>query len=351
VTSFADEIPVTKEWSKVHVIDSVRRIVSRTSNRLFVGLPLCRDPEYRNLNIEFTVDVFVAARFINRFPDVMKPLMAHVFTNVPGKIDKAVKLLRPLIQGRLDKQAEYGSDWPGKPSDVISWLIDAAPPDKRNVHDLTLRVLLINLGAIHTTSQAMTAALHYIAAYGEYVAPLREEIESVVKEEGWTKSALGKMRKLDSFLKEAQRMVGISGVTMTRTVLKDFTFSDGTTLPAGTTVSAAAYSTHTDENNYLDAAEFQGFRFAEMRDSGDGQALKHHMVTPNHDYIAFGHGRHACPGRFFAVNELKAMFAHILTTYDVKFEDDRTSPPPPIWFGLTITPDLNAGIVFRARSS
>jgi hypothetical protein len=40
----------------------------------------------------------------------------------------------------------------------------------------------------------------------EYIQPLREEVEWVVREQGWTKTSILKMRKLDSFLREAQRM-------------------------------------------------------------------------------------------------------------------------------------------------
>ena len=38
---------------------------------------------------------------------------------------------------------------------------------------------------------------------------MREEVEGLVKEEGWTKVALKKMDKVDSFLRESQRMCGI----------------------------------------------------------------------------------------------------------------------------------------------
>lgn len=40
----------------------------------------------------------------------------------------------------------------------------------------------------------------------EYIRPLREEVESIVKEHGWTKTSIFKMRKLDSFLREVQRI-------------------------------------------------------------------------------------------------------------------------------------------------
>ena len=68
------------------------KLVCRTSNRIFVGLPLCtllsssinrgarahnvgtgRDPDYGKLNIEFTVDVVKSALLINLFPEFLRP--------------------------------------------------------------------------------------------------------------------------------------------------------------------------------------------------------------------------------------------------------------------------------------
>jgi len=45
----------------------------------------------------------------------------------------------------------------------------------------------------------------------ECIQPLREEVESIVKEQGWTKESLFNMRKLDSFLRETQRCDSFSG--------------------------------------------------------------------------------------------------------------------------------------------
>jgi len=39
----------------------------------------------------------------------------------------------------------------------------------------------------------------------ECIQPLRVEVESIVKEQGWTKASMFNMRKLDSFLRESQR--------------------------------------------------------------------------------------------------------------------------------------------------
>ncbi len=50
-------------------------------------------------------------------------------------------------------------------------------------------------------------ALFDLCQWPEYVEPLREEIKRAIVEEGGLKlSAINKMRKLDSFLKESQRI-------------------------------------------------------------------------------------------------------------------------------------------------
>lgn len=54
------------------------------------------------------------------------------------------------------------------------------------------------------------------------------------------------------------------------------------------------------------------------------------------------------PGRFFAVNVLKGMLAHIVINYDIKLEEEGVRPPNK-WFGLTLIPDPTAKLLFRKR--
>lgn len=124
--------------------------------------------------------------------------------------------------------------------------------------------------------QALTQALFDLAAHLEYVEPLREEVEQVIQAEGWTKLSMAKMRKVDSFIKESQRMtVGASELTfhttclasdtdrpivqLNRKLLKDFTFSNGITLPAGTHVAVATNATHMDEVHDVTTDVFSQF--------------------------------------------------------------------------------------------
>ena len=63
-----------------------------------------------------------------------------------------------------------------------------------------------------TYSQSLTHVVLDLASHPECFESLREEIEPIVAKEGWTRAALGKMWKLDSLLRESQRLhrIGIS---------------------------------------------------------------------------------------------------------------------------------------------
>lgn len=58
--------------------------------------------------------------------------------------------------------------------------------------------------------QTFTQALYDLAAHPEYAQPMRDEVDAIVEEEGWTKNSMSKMRKIDSFLRESQRFHGLS---------------------------------------------------------------------------------------------------------------------------------------------
>ena len=62
---------------------------------------------------------------------------------------------------------------------------------------------------LSTCMQTLTQVLYRLLANPEYIEPLRHEVEVAVAEEGWTKAGLDKMHKIDSFLRETQRLEGL----------------------------------------------------------------------------------------------------------------------------------------------
>ena len=68
----------------------------------------------------------------------------------------------------------------------------------------------------------MTQALYDLAAHPEYVKEMREEAEAMIGANGWTKPAMQGMRKIDSFLKESQRLNGL-GSSKSQVIYADLT--------------------------------------------------------------------------------------------------------------------------------
>ena len=101
-------------------------------------------------------------------------------------------------------------------------------------------------------------------------------------------------------------------VGLPHVVVKNFTFSDGTTIPQGTTVCVSNFNVHLNDQVYEDPSKFDGFRFSEMR---EGSAKKVGMVSLSLDYLPFGHGRYTCPGPFRVVRVVRNNFSISFTTF------------------------------------
>lgn len=348
VLAFDKAVPLPsqgEEWVTLPAYDTSLEIVSKISARFFVGLPLCRNEEYRLLCVHATMEI-VKSRILNFLPVFLRPLGGRIFTDIHGTVERTKRLMAPLVEERLKQERLHGRDWPGKPNDLLSWLLDGHPrPEERTIHDLAVRTLLVTFASIHTTSQAFTHALYDLATKPEYIQPMREEIEALIENQGWTKNTVTKMYKVDSFLRESQRFDGMAVVSLGRKVLKDFTLSDGTCIPAGSSLSANSWSVHHDEAHYANAHVFDGFRF--VREGGLKQPL---MAIPTLDYMAFGHGRPTCPGRFFAVTELKSMLAHVILNYDVRLENGGPRPAN-MFIESSVVPDRNGRVMFRRRKA
>jgi cytochrome P450 len=81
---------------------------------------------------------------------------------------------------------------------------------------------------------------------------------------------------------------------MARLALRPFAFSNGVTIPAGTLITLPASAIHKDENFYPNPDEFDGFRFARLRErEGDTMSSRYQAVSASSEHLAFGLGRHA----------------------------------------------------------
>ncbi|KAI1787002.1 cytochrome P450 [Ganoderma leucocontextum] len=336
-----------KEWTSVEVMPAMQKIVARASNRAFVGLPLCRNEEYLALAVDFAVDLMKSALTLRLFPRFLKPIVAQFFNGVKHGTSRAVPYLRPIIEERKRTLVELGEGWNDKPNDLLQYLLDREIAKSETVFVIAQRLLGLNFAAIHTSSNTITHVLYHLAEKPDLLKPLREEIEASISADGWTSAAMGKMWKLDSILRETLRYHGVGFLAMSRKAMKDVVLNDGTRIPKGTLVSAAAYPQHHDAALFENADTFDPFRFARMR-SVQGESLKHQFSSTSPEYIPFGHGQHACPGRYFAANELKAILAYVILNYDLKLGGDG-SRPPDVSVGAAVVPAPHGRVLFKKR--
>lgn len=351
------------EWTEVSAFKWLQWVVSRAANRIFVGEPLCRDKAWIDLMQNGPEVIMATSVFINLFPKSLQGLVGNLVSPAARRTKKAGKMLRPYFEERLNMEESE------RPKDMISWLMQIAPEEEMDADSIASRIIAVNFAAIHTSGLSITHAVYWLVARPEYLVPLREEIEQIIDQYGWSKDSIAKMVKLDSFLKESSRMSPLGTQTTNRKVMEPFTFSNGVTVPAGSTICCHLYAMHHDEEIYPNAEQFDAFRWLDTSSrqadpkEEDGEAnrekmeTKKAMYTTSRTYLTFGHGKNACPGRFFASLELKAVMASLILGYDLKWPDDVLAKegqryrPKDLWIGGNLVPNPKAKLLIRKRAT
>lgn len=105
VTCSLDDIFGTEEsmgWKEICVFESMMHIIGRLSNRLFVGLPLCRNEEYLSGMRDFAQAIVPSSMLLRFVPTFLRPVLGPVFT-LPNRRAywKTAKYTRPMIEERF----------------------------------------------------------------------------------------------------------------------------------------------------------------------------------------------------------------------------------------------------------
>ncbi|KAF4778703.1 cytochrome P450 [Colletotrichum scovillei] len=347
-----DHFPDAKDWTEINLREHVLKLVARLSSRVFLGEEITRNDDWIKVTTEYTTDAYIAAKILRLWPAKLRPLV-HWILPCCIKLRRHVTKARSIIiaaieRRRLVKEAAIKS---GKPiptfNDVIEWL-EQDTKDTTSDYDPVVAQLILSQAAIHTTTDLLTQAILEVAATPEIVEPLRDEINDAVDRLGWSKAAFHEMKLLDSVLKESQRRKPLAMTFMHRLVLEDTTLSNGDTIPKGSVIGVSADKLW-DPNVHENPERFDGYRFVRMRESGDSKvANQAHLVSTSPNHLAFGYGKHACAGRFFAAHESKMALSNILRRYDWKLAPVSANEKP-LEFGLVLVANPKARISMRLR--
>ena len=130
-----------------------------------------------------------------------------------------------IFQARLKSMRET-ADFQ-RPNDFIQWWIERVNQKREDTYAMTASLIGLNFAGVRSTGVVVRPLLHAfkfrltdvnqlmqalfdLASRSEYIAPLREELERVMAEEGeenLSPRAMVKLPLMDSFLKESQRHI------------------------------------------------------------------------------------------------------------------------------------------------
>ena len=367
-------------WIEVPAYDTMLDVIARISNRVLVGLPLCRNEDYLRNTSTFARNVVITAGMINLLPPVLRPLLAPVITAYDMyHYHQITKHIFPIIKERI-KHFKPGMDY-RKPeysehNDYIQWALHDAfshdDPNERTPEMITKRLTVLSFAAIQSSVITITNALFDIASSprcAEFQQALREEVADVTscRDDGqkWSRASLASMVRVDSALRESMRLWGFISRGVMKKVVdpKGVTLPSGEHLPFGSKVGVTSYAVHHDESVYKNALEFNALRFSDDRDEADKNGRASLVASSDH-FMAFSHGRHAwyvhvtvgraiwltfpshSPGRFFAANQLKLLLAQIVTKYEIAPITERPANP---WLNNTVGPPMWSKLRIRRR--
>ncbi|KAF0316439.1 cytochrome p450 [Colletotrichum asianum] len=300
--SVVDEsLPAAKDWKHTKFIMGATNIAARLSALVFLGERLCHSQEWIEISIHFTVVMMRAQERLRTWP-VFTRHVVHWFLPEMIYLRKLVRDSKKIIEPELAARRATRGDVK-KPQDSLSWLDD-------------------------------------------YIPLLREEIIRVYNEGGgWEKTSLYKLKLMDSCMKESQRLNILGPNMMNRYAEDDVTLSDGTLIRRGCHITIPTLHMRDKEIFGSNADDFDGYRFLRMREL-PGQENKWQFVSTSPEFLSFGHGKHACPGRFFASNEIKIALIHLLMNYDWDIVGEKPKSAAKARF----VPDPETLVAYRSRT-
>ncbi|KAJ0311102.1 hypothetical protein COL516b_001805 [Colletotrichum fioriniae] len=306
----------------------------RLSTLVFLGKRFTKNKEWLYICTQYPQGIFGAIGGLLSTPKFLRPALYRFLPQIIA-LKKYGEVARTLIVPEIEERRrlrDAGADV--KFNDALEWYYkNSSKRGKEEDFDAVSAMISLAFASTHTTVDLLCNVLYDLAAHPECISPMREEIDKVLTEDGgWKKTTLYKMRLMDSFLKETQRMNPVQ--------------LNGTRLPKGSLLAVSLEGLR-DASQFENPNVFDGFRFARKRQE-PGQENQWQFTSTRNEFPSFGHGQWSCPGRFLVANELKIFLAELLLRYDVGYPAGVTRPPCT-WFATESQVNMETPLVFRLR--
>jgi cytochrome P450 len=196
------------EWNTVPAYSLLANVTARVTALALVGPELCRNREWIDISLQTTFAIFNAAFTIRAKYSPGWRWLARWQSDATRKMRamraRAVELLTPCYEERLTAMKGHSSR---KYIDCLHWLLNTKTGDK-SLGQIADEQLFLTVASMHTTSSSVTSVLYDLLIRPEYCAEITQEVQDTLAECGgnWALQQVAKMKKLDSFMKESQRV-------------------------------------------------------------------------------------------------------------------------------------------------
>jgi cytochrome P450 len=305
----------------------------------------------------------INAAITGGMPPMLRPFVGRLAGMKTQLAQRKVRRhLEPTYRTRLEAFKNTQHDLHHvEPQDHLQLMLRYAqrerPEELYNLDVISRRLTAANFGSMHQTSiQVTNMLLNILGSDAEYntIEVLRDEATRIMgKDKEWTKAKICKMNKADSVARETMRCHSFGTRSILRKVMVHGLVTDtGIELPKGSMISFLAQPAQMDVETYEEPHKYDPFRFSRMRDAATNSAKANTLsfVSTGSNYLPFGHGKHACPGRFLLDFELKMIIAYVLRNYDIKFPEEYNGKRSANkWLGEANIPPEGVNLLVKRR--
>jgi cytochrome P450 len=322
--------PYLSAQASLRHVDDVRRIAERKLAEWPLGQPFRLVPSLQRIALEALVTVFFSAAGAERvqqladayedfsFKGLRAPVAVHPSLQIDlgswspwGRVKKRQRRVFEMFLREIDDAFEVIDQ--NQADGLVAGMARARLADGgRLSREVILAEILDFLVQGHDlTGDAMTWTLSELLAHPPALARLRQELDSVVGQEGVRSSHLAELPYLEAVVYEGLRRRPSNFFTILRRVKQPFELG-GYLLAEGTWIAVCYPALGAREDLFANPHSFDPDRF--------------YGKLPPAGACPFGDGAHTCAGRDLAMVIMKTTLATIVRKTELKLAQDEVRP-------------------------
>ncbi|KAK7225222.1 hypothetical protein V2G26_013225 [Clonostachys chloroleuca] len=370
--AFEKHFPNDDDWTEIQPSKILGPILAKVAAEALVGPEFSHDPTWVDISTHYTETVFATAAALRILPTWMQGAVAPLLPTLRA-VRRYLAQAKRLLSSRISDLIRRNDDLDDMndstdENNMLAWLAGQAKGKDRDPNAIAQALVLLSLASVHTTLLRVVGVLYDVTAAGH---DLRHELLDEIymagmADGGWGPDAYGRLRKMDSVMRESQRLSPPSVIGMKRVFVRAHTFADGTHVPAGAYACMAIHAIENDESHTPDADRFDGLRsfrtWEEEREKQMAGKSKASAInsssgnpflfeTPTPTSLNFGYGRTACPGRSFASHAIKMVLVKLFGDYEFQFLPGSGRPPNVMAHEFMFTSPEQKILVRRSRKA